>query len=105
MLHSSMVLRILCYTDSRLVVNVENRGRVDFVAKFREDIAHPQDFLSCFNSSNEFSLSGGESNNRLQFAAPADSSRGKLDKISTSRTSIVLVTTMISISVRGEEVR
>src|SRR3954465_13504006 len=104
MLHSSMVLRILCYTDSRLVVNVENRWRVDFVAKFREDIAHPQDFLSCFNSSNELGLSCGESNNRLQFAAPADSSRGKFHEIATSRTSIVLVTTMISICICGEEV-
>src|SRR3954464_8652195 len=104
MLHSSMVLRILCYTNSRLIVNVENRRRVDFVAKFREDIAHPQDFLSCFNSSNELSLSGGESNNRLQFAPPADSSRGKFHKIATSRASIVLVTTMISICICGEEV-
>src|SRR3954464_11257135 len=104
MLHPSMALRILCTTASRLVVNVENRGRVDFVAKFREDIAHPQDFLSCFNSSNELSLSGGESNNRLQFATPANSSRGKFHKIATSRTSMVLVPTMISISVCGEEV-
>src|SRR3954463_11978297 len=99
-----MMLRILGYTDSRLIVNVENRGRVDFVAKFRKDIVHPQDFLACFNSSNELGLSGGKSNNRLQFATPADSSRGKFHEIATSRTSIVLVTTMISISVSAEEV-
>src|SRR3954469_4252957 len=105
MLHLSMVLRILCYTDSRLIVNVENRGRVDFVAKFRKDIAHPQDFLPCFNRSNELGLSGGKSNNRLQFATPANSSRGKFHEIATSGTSIVLVTTMISICICGEEVR
>jgi hypothetical protein len=47
-----MVFRILCNSDSRVVINKEMRRGSDGEAKFTEKVAHADDLFSSFNCSN-----------------------------------------------------
>lgn len=60
MLHATVVLRVFRNRQGRVVVDVENRRRVELVAHCHEQIAKELDFGASSDGSNEFGFCGGK---------------------------------------------
>lgn len=103
MLHMSMVLRVLCYLESGLVIDVENRRRVEVVAKGSEQVAKKEDLLASSGGSNVLCLRGGESNKGLKARLPGDCTSAYLHDVARGRAAVVWIPCMVRVGVGVEE--
>ena len=101
-LHAPMMLRILRYLQCGLIVDVEHRRRVEFVAERMQQIAKEENFLCGSRSINIFGFSGRESDNRLEATLPTNRSSTHLDKIARGRATSIRVPSMIRVGI-GQE--
>src|ERR1700753_2464784 len=98
-----MMLWVLCNRNRRLVVHIEHRGCSHVVSKFREEGVQPDDLLACRDCSDKFSLSCGEGDDGLEFAAQGDRASSHFHEISACRAPIIRVSTMVRICVACKE--